>query len=122
MLVRREPLHPGAQQTFDDIDGQRYTAFVTDQPDVDIAELARRMCAHARVEQRIRDQKQTGWQQLPSHDFAVSTVWCQLAMIASNLLVRLGVLGRTAGGLQHPWRAGSTDAQLFQEHQERPRP
>lgn len=34
-IVRREPLHPGAQQTFDDLDGHRFTAFITDQPDTD---------------------------------------------------------------------------------------
>ena len=33
VLVRREPLHPGAQQTIEDIDGARFTAFLTDQPD-----------------------------------------------------------------------------------------
>ncbi|MGI8875156.1 MAG: hypothetical protein ACR2KP_12685 [Egibacteraceae bacterium] len=39
LLVRREPLHPGAQQTFDDEDGHRFTAFVTDQDDTDVAVL-----------------------------------------------------------------------------------
>jgi hypothetical protein len=33
LLVRREPLHPGAQQTLFDIPGARFTAFLTDQPD-----------------------------------------------------------------------------------------
>jgi hypothetical protein len=54
LIVRREPLHPGAQQTFDDIDGHRFTAFLTDQPDADIAILDARHRAHARVEDRIR--------------------------------------------------------------------
>ncbi len=54
--MRREPRHPGAQLTFEDIDGQRFTAFVTDQPDEDLAELDRLMRAHAGVEDRIRDQ------------------------------------------------------------------
>ena len=93
LIVRREPRHPGAQLTFEDIDGQRFTAFVTDQPDQDLAELDRLMRAHAGVEDRIRDQKQTGWGRLPSHDFAINTIWCQLAMIAANLLVWLGALG-----------------------------
>jgi len=35
VLVRREPLHPGAQQTLFDIDDKRFTAFLTDQPDPD---------------------------------------------------------------------------------------
>jgi hypothetical protein len=33
LVVRREPLHPGAQQTLFDIPGARFTAFLTDQPD-----------------------------------------------------------------------------------------
>jgi hypothetical protein len=33
LLVRREPLHPGAQQTLFDVPGARFTAFLTDQPD-----------------------------------------------------------------------------------------
>ena len=48
LLVRREPLHPGAQQTSDDLDGFRFTAFLTDQPDTDIALLDARHRAHAR--------------------------------------------------------------------------
>ncbi|MGH3756012.1 MAG: IS1380 family transposase, partial [Pseudonocardiaceae bacterium] len=37
LIVRREPLHPGARQTLFDIDGKRFTAFLTDQPDADLA-------------------------------------------------------------------------------------
>lgn len=33
LVVRREPLHPGAQQTLFDIPGARFTAFLTDRPD-----------------------------------------------------------------------------------------
>ena len=33
LLVRREPLHPGAEQRLFDIPGARFTAFLTDQPD-----------------------------------------------------------------------------------------
>lgn len=57
LLVRREPLHPGAQQTLDDIDGYRFTAFLTDQPETDVAVLDARHRAHARVEDRIRHAK-----------------------------------------------------------------
>jgi hypothetical protein len=31
VIARREPLHPGAQQTIEDIDGARFTAFLTDR-------------------------------------------------------------------------------------------
>jgi hypothetical protein len=43
-----------AQQTFDDEDGYRFTALLTDQPEDDLALLDQRHRAHARVEQRIR--------------------------------------------------------------------
>ncbi len=85
LIVRREPLHPGAQQTFDDEDGHRFTAFVTDQPEADLAVLDVRHRAHARVEQRIRDGKNTGMGNLPSADFAVNSVWLQLVLAAQDL-------------------------------------
>ncbi|MGH8905202.1 MAG: hypothetical protein ACRD0K_01465 [Egibacteraceae bacterium] len=54
LIVRREPPHPGARQTLFDIDGKRFTAFLTDQPDADLA--GRDVChrQHARVEDRLR--------------------------------------------------------------------
>jgi hypothetical protein len=60
LLVRREPLHPGAQQTLEDIDGCRFTCLLTDQPDADRAGLNVRHRGHARVEDRIRGAKDTG--------------------------------------------------------------
>jgi hypothetical protein len=92
LLIRREPLHPGAQQTFDDLDGHRFTALLTDQPDADLALLDQRHRAHARVEQRIRDLKTTGLGGLPSADYAINIIWLQLALIASDLLAFLAVL------------------------------
>jgi hypothetical protein len=46
------PLHPGAQQTIDDLDGCRFTAVLTDPAEVDIVALERRH--RARAEDRIR--------------------------------------------------------------------
>jgi hypothetical protein len=86
LIVRREPLHPGAQQTFDDIDGFRFTAFLTDQQDVDIAALDVRHRAHARVEDRIRCAKDTGLAAMPCDTFDRNQLWCQLVMIAADLL------------------------------------
>ncbi len=86
LIVRREPLHPGAQQTLDDIDAQRFTCFLTDQPSSDLAVLDLRHRGHARVEQRIRDLKDTGWANLPSADYAINAVWVQLAILAADLL------------------------------------
>ena len=92
LLIRREPLHPGAQQTFDDEDGYRFTALLTDQPDDDLALLDQRHRAHARVEQRIRDAKDTGLANLPSHDFAINTIWLQLVLAAQDLFAFLAAL------------------------------
>lgn len=92
VLVRREPLHPGAQQTFDDVDGHRFTALLTTQEDHDLAALDRRHRAHARVEQRIRDAKTLGLGNLPSADFHINQIWLQLVLAAQDLLTWLSVL------------------------------
>jgi hypothetical protein len=86
VLVRREPLHPGAQQTIDDIDGARFTAFLTDQPDADLAVLDTRHRARARVEDRIRGAKDTGARNLPCDTFARNAVWLQVVLAAQDLL------------------------------------
>jgi hypothetical protein len=87
VIVRREPLHPGAQQTFDDIDGRRFTAFITDQPDADLALLDTRQRAHARVEDRIRCAKDSGARCLPCDTFERNAVWLQLVLAAQDLMV-----------------------------------
>ncbi len=40
-IVRRERPHPGAQLSFTDVDGYRFQAILTDQPDSDIAAVER---------------------------------------------------------------------------------
>jgi hypothetical protein len=85
-IVRREPLHPGAQTCVLDADGHRITVFITDQPDADITALERRHRAHARVEDRIRTAKDTGMRNLPHHDFARNEVWLELVLAACDLL------------------------------------
>jgi hypothetical protein len=99
LIVRREPLHPGAQQTFDDIDGHRFTAFLTDQHDADIAVLDARHRAHARVEDRIRNAKDTGLAAMPCDTFDRNQIWTQLVWLACDLLTfmqRLALTGRHA--------------------------
>jgi hypothetical protein len=92
VLVRREPLHPGAQQTLEDIDGRRFTAFLTDQTDTDVAVLEQRHRAHARVEDRIRGAKDTGARNLPCDTFARNAVWLQLVLAAQDVTTFLQVL------------------------------
>jgi hypothetical protein len=60
VLVRRERAHPGAQLTFTDDDGHRFQAILTDQTSRDIAALERDHRARARVEDHIRNDKDTG--------------------------------------------------------------
>jgi hypothetical protein len=86
VLVRREIPHPGAQLSFTDRDGHRFQAVLTDQPDTDIAYLEARHRGHARVEDRIKDGKDTGMAKLPFRDFQMNEVWLELALIAQDLL------------------------------------
>lgn len=86
MLVRREQPHPGAQLRFTDLDGYRYQLFVTDLPDADLAYLEALYRGRGRMECAIRDAKDTGLANLPSHDFAINSAWLTLVLIAADLL------------------------------------
>jgi DDE family transposase len=87
LIVRRERPHPGAQLSFTDHDGYRFQAILTDQTDPDIAIIERRHRQRARVEDRIRDDKDTGLAKLPFKAFALNEVWLQIVMLAHDLLV-----------------------------------
>ena len=98
VLVRRERAHPGAQLTFTDVDGHRFQAILTDQPG-EIAELERDHRARARVEDHIRNDKDTGLRNLPFRDFEHNRVWLQLVRLAHDLIVwtqRLVLTGELA--------------------------
>ena len=86
VIVRRERAHPGAQLSFTDHDGHRFQAILTDQPDADIALLECRHRARARVEDHIRNDKQTGLANLPFRDFEHNKVWLALVMLAHDLI------------------------------------
>ena len=87
LIVRRERPHPGAQLSFTDHDGFRFQTILTDQPDQDIAVLERRHRQRARVEDRIRDDKDTGLAKLPFKAFALNEVWLEIVMLAHDLIV-----------------------------------
>ena len=87
LIVRRERPHSGAQLSFTDHDGYRFQAILTDQPDEDIAVIECRHRQHAHVEDRIRDDKDTGLSKFPFKDFALNEVWLQIVMLAHDLLV-----------------------------------
>jgi hypothetical protein len=89
MIVRRERPHPGAQLSlFDSIEGLRHQAFITDTPrpacSVQLLELRHR--GHARVEDRIRTGKDTGFGRFPSRQFTINAAWLELALIGIDLL------------------------------------
>ncbi|WP_319462494.1 IS1380 family transposase [Micromonospora sp. RTP1Z1] len=96
VIVRRERPHPGAQLTlFEERDGWRYTAFVTNTTIGALQWLEARHRAHARVEDRIRCAKDTGLRRLPSREFAINQAWCTLAAIAIDLIAWLQILALT---------------------------
>ncbi len=99
VIVRRERPHPGAQLSFSDHDGHRFQAILTDQPDPAIAAIERRHRARARVEDHIRNDKDTGLRNLPFRDFEHNRVWLALVALAHDLLVwtqRLVLTGELA--------------------------
>jgi len=87
LIVRRERPHPGAQLSFTDDDGYRFQVILTDQTDSDIAMLECRHRQHAHVEDRIRDDKDTGLAKFPFKEFALNEVWLEIVMLAHDLIV-----------------------------------
>jgi len=87
LIVRRERPHPGAQLSFTDHDGYRFQAILTDQADPEIAVLECRHRQHAHVEDRIRDDKDTGLSKFPFKEFKLNEVWLEIVMLAHDLLV-----------------------------------
>lgn len=87
VIVRRERPHPGAQLSFSDHDGYRFQAILTDQPDKQIAVIECRHRQRAHVEDRIRDDKDTGLAKFPFAAFALNEVWLQIVMLAHDLII-----------------------------------
>jgi hypothetical protein len=87
LIVRRERPHPGAQLSFTDHDGYRFQAILTDQTDENIAVIECRHRQHAHVEDRIRDDKDTGLQKFPFKEFKLNEVWLEIVMLAHDLIV-----------------------------------
>jgi hypothetical protein len=87
VIVRRERPHPGAQLSFTDHDGYRFQAILTDQPDPDTATIECRHRQRAHVEDRIRDDKDTGLAKFPFQAFALNEVWLEIVLLAHDLIV-----------------------------------
>jgi hypothetical protein len=86
LICRKERAHPGAQFKFTDLDGHRFTCFLTDTEGDQIAELELRHRRRARIEDAIRCGKECGMRNLPFHDFTANTAWLELSLIAQDLL------------------------------------
>ena len=86
LIVRRERPHHGAQLRFTDTNGHRYTCFLTDQTDDDLAALEVRHRLHARVEDRIAEARDLGLARLPFQGFSQNETWLEVMLLAQDLL------------------------------------
>jgi hypothetical protein len=93
VIARKERPHPGAQLRLTDADGHRITCFATDATETDLATLELRHRRRARVEDRIRAAKDTGLANLPYRDSASNQIWCELVLLAADLLAWMQLLG-----------------------------
>lgn len=85
LIIRREPLHPGAQQTLLPDLEYRFWGHYTDQ-DGNPAELDRSMRAHAHVEDHIQTLKDSGLLRFPFKSLQANQAWLQVVAWASDLV------------------------------------
>ena len=85
VIVRKERPHPGAQLRFEDVEGMRITAFVTNSTKGQLADLELRHRRRARCEDRIRLAKDTGLGNLPLASFAANQIWCAVVALAAEI-------------------------------------
>ena len=99
VILRAERPHPGAQLSFTDADGHRITAIITDIPDRVIpgqtAGLELNHRQHARVEDRIREAKNTGLRNLPCRGWDENVAWLEALLTATDLVCWTKLLGFT---------------------------
>ena len=100
VIVRKEVPHPGAQLRITDHEGMRYTAFATNQATGQLADLELRHRRRARCEDRIRQAKQTGLENLPLHGFDANRIWTLVVQTAMCLIAWAQMLAFPA----HPAR------------------
>jgi hypothetical protein len=85
LIVRREPLHPGAQQTLFPSLEFRYWGHYTDQPG-DPVTLDAHMRAHAHVEDHIRRLKNSGLDRFPFVDLDANRARLAIVAFAADLV------------------------------------
>jgi len=96
VIVRKERPHPGAQLRFDDVDGMRITAFVTNTRRGQLPDLELRHRRRARCEDRIRIAKDTGLVNLPLYSFAANQIWCAIVALALDITAWMQTLALTS--------------------------
>ncbi|MBW4078499.1 MAG: hypothetical protein HIU84_08360 [Acidobacteria bacterium] len=84
-IVRREPLHPGAQRSLFPSDEFRYWGFYTDY-DGDPVDLDLTMRAHAHVEDHIQRLKESGLTRFPFTNFEANANWLMTVAMAGDLV------------------------------------
>jgi Transposase DDE domain group 1 len=85
LVVRREPLHPGAQQSLFPALEHRYWGHWTDA-DGDPVDLDVAMRAHARVEDNIRRLRDSGFERFPFVDLDANRAWLATVCFADALV------------------------------------
>ena len=84
-IVRREPLHPGAQRSLFPSDEFRYWGFYTDC-DGDPVDLDLTMRAHAHVEDHIQRLKESGLTRFPFTSFEANANWLMTVAMGADLV------------------------------------
>jgi hypothetical protein len=85
LIVRREPLHPGAQRSlFPSLDF-RYWGFYTDAEGTPV-ELDATMRAHAHVERHIQRLKDSGLCRMPFTSFEANATWMMAVAMSADLV------------------------------------
>jgi len=85
LIIRRQPLHPGAQTSLIPDLEYRFWGHYTDQG-ADPTELDRQIRAHARVEDHIQRLKDSGLQRFPFTDFEANQAWLQTVCWSADLV------------------------------------
>jgi hypothetical protein len=85
LIVRREPLHPGAQRSLFPSMEFRYWGFYTNC-DGEPVSLDVTMRAHAHVENHIERLKDSGLCRFPFADFETNATWMTLVLLAADLV------------------------------------
>ena len=85
LIVRREPLHPGAQRSLFPSLEYRYWGFYTDC-EGEPAELDLIMRAHAHVENHIARLKDSGLCRFPFSSFEANANWMAVVMLSADLV------------------------------------